>query len=291
MTHILVDWENIVSINAFNVVFKGINYLDEEDEIYFFYSCHCPRLKREYYNAILNSGSKMKFCRLQNTGKNALDFYIVTEVGRLVERGEKEIAILSGDNGYKAVKDYLDCNLEIEDVHLVLADTLTKIYSGFKSKRNKKRSKILHANEEYIELDTLLQAQNDLIIQEKKDEKAPCVEDKIEKESETPSKVANLDDFFDNIEPISETPQEVVADIEETETPQEVVDSTESVESLDKKIQDVIKDTELADIHKEILDFACRDFANIIELYQVAIHDFGRKTGTPIARALSLILF
>lgn len=258
MTHILVDWENIVSINAFNVVFKGINYLDEEDEIYFFYSCHCPRLKREYYNAILNSGSKIKFCRLQNTGKNALDFYIVTEVGRLVERGEKEIAILSGDNGYKAVKDYLDCNLEIEGVHLVLADTLTKIYSGFKSKRNKKRSKILHANEEYIELDTLLQAQNDLILQEKKDEKAPCVEDEIEKESETP---------------------------------QEVVDSTESVESLDKKIQDVIKDTELADIHKEILDFACRDFANIIELYQVAIHDFGRKTGTPIARALSLILF
>ena len=265
MTHILVDWENIVSINAFNIVFKGINYLDEEDEIYFFYSCHCPRLKREYYNAILNSGSKIKFWRLQNTGKNALDFYIVTEVGRLVERGEKEIAILSGDNGYKAVKDYLDCNLEIEGVHLVLADTLTKIYSGFKSKRNKKRSKILHANEEYIELDTLLQAQNDLILQEKKDEKAPCVEDKIEKESETP--------------------QEVVADIEETETPQKVV------ESLDKKIQDVIKDTELADIHKEILDFACRDFANIIELYRVAIHDFGRKTGTTIARVLSLILF
>ena len=271
MTHILVDWENIVSINAFNVVFKGINYLDEEDEIYFFYSCHCPRLKREYYNAILNSGSKIKFCRLQNTGKNALDFYIVTEVGRLVERGEKEIAILSGDNGYKAVKDYLDCNLEIEGVHLVLADTLTKIYSGFKSKRNKKRSKILRANEEYIELDTLLQSQNDLILQEKKGEKAPCVEDKIEKESETS--------------------QEVVADIEETETPQKVVDSTDSVESLDKKIQDVIKDTELADIHKEILDFACRDFANIIELYQVAIHDFGRKTGTLIARALSLILF
>lgn len=139
MTHILVDWENIVSINAFNIVFKGINYLDEEDEIYFFYSCHCPRLKSEYYNAIINSGSKVKFCRLQNTGKNALDFYIVTEVGRLVERGEKEIAILSGDNGYKAVKDYLDCNLEIEGVHLVLADTLTKIYSGFKSKRNKKK--------------------------------------------------------------------------------------------------------------------------------------------------------
>ena len=285
MTHILVDWENIVSINAFNVVFKGINYLDEEDEIYFFYSCHCPRLKREYYNAILNSGSKIKFCRLQNTGKNALDFYIVTEVGRLVERGEKEIAILSGDNGYKAVKDYLDCNLEIEGVHLVLADTLTKIYSGFKSKRNKKRSKILHANEEYIELDTLLQAQNDLILQEKKDEKEPCVDDEIEKESETPQEVVA------KIEEKSETPQKVVADIEETETPQKVVDSTDSVESLDKKIQDVIKDTELADIHKEILDFACRDFANIIELYQVAIHDFGRKTGTPIARVLSLILF
>lgn len=136
-----------------------------------------------------------------------------------------------------------------------------------------------------------MQSQNDLILQEKKDEKAPCVEDKIENEYEAPSKVANLDDFFDNIEPISEIPQEVVADIEETETPQKVVDSTDSVESLDKKIQDVIKDTELADIHKEILEFACRDFANIIELYQVAIHDFGRKTGTPIARVLSLILF
>ena len=266
MTHILVDWENIVSINAVNIVFKGINYLDEEDEIYFFYSCHCPRLKIEYYNAIINSGSKIKFCRLQNTGKNALDFYIVTEVGRLVERGEKEIAILSGDNGYKAVKDYLDCNLEIDGVHLVLADTLTKIYGGFKSKRNKKRSKILHANEEYIELDTLLQAQNDLILQEKKDEKEPCVEDEIEKKSDIQ--------------------QEVVAEIEEkSETSQKVV------ESLDKKIQDVIKDTELSDIHKEILDFACRDFANIIELYQVAIHDFGRKTGTTIARVLSLILF
>lgn len=136
----------------------------------------------------------------------------------------------------------------------------------------KKRSKILHANEEYIELDTLLQAQNDLILQEKKDEREPCVEDEIEKKSDIQ--------------------QEVVAEIEEkSETLQKVVDSTDSVESLDKKIQDVIKDTELADIHKEILDFACRDFANIIELYRVAIHDFGRKTGTTIARVLSLILF
>lgn len=285
MTHILVDWENIVCTNNITSVFSGISYLDKEDELYFFYSETCPKLKNKYYNAILNSGCKTKFCRLQNSGKNALDFYIVTEVGRLVEQGEKEIAILSRDNGYRAVKDYLSCNLEIDGVNLVLADTLVNAYNGFHSERNKDRSKRIRENEESIELDTLLKEQNDLIRQKKKE-----IKELDSRNKEKENGVEKLLEDCDSLNVI------VVDDSEnETETLSkeaiEVTSISDSVELLDEKIKDAIKDTVLIDLHNEIVAFACKGFLSPNDLYKAAIHEFGRRNGTEISRLLRVILF
>ena len=49
---------------------------------------------------------------MKNIGKNGLDFYIASRVGEFYGAGHKErVAIISKDQGYKAVRDYWDVRL------------------------------------------------------------------------------------------------------------------------------------------------------------------------------------
>ena len=296
-THILVDWENIVCTNM-NSALSGISYLDKDDELFIFYSETCPKLKAKFLNVIKKSGCSFKLCRLQNSGKNALDFYIVTEVGRLVEQGVKEIAILSRDNGYRAVKDYLNCNLEISGVNLVLADTITNAFKGFTSKRNQERSKLILENELSVDLDVLLKEQNDRIRKEKRDRKleqanqiistvSSLLDDEaLDTTTNTVKYVDKTDsaDFFtDNVvkeeKPIDVHPTDIENDV--------VLHKTE----LDIAILDAISDTKLNMYQNEIIKFAKQDFASPNDLYKASIHEFGRRNGTDISRILRTLLF
>lgn len=102
MAIIMIDYENR-GIEAL----RGIHHLNSEDALYIFYSDCCRKIHAEYMKSIVDTGCDFHICKLKNTGKNALDFYIATELGAIFGGGyEGEIAIISNDKGYRAVIDF-----------------------------------------------------------------------------------------------------------------------------------------------------------------------------------------
>lgn len=102
MAIIMIDYENrgIESL-------KGIHHLNCQDSLYIFYSDCCRKIHAEYMKLIFDTGCDFQICKLKNTGKNALDFYIATKLGAIFGQGyEGEIAIISKDKGYRALIDF-----------------------------------------------------------------------------------------------------------------------------------------------------------------------------------------
>ena len=92
----LVDYENI----GYNGLI-GIEDLNEKDEVVIFHSG-----QRISNNMISIISCKIREVRLQNKGKNGLDFYIAAACGDYLGKNQKEeIAIISRDSGYSAVRD------------------------------------------------------------------------------------------------------------------------------------------------------------------------------------------
>ena len=105
--YFLVDFENVRSGGL-----RGVDYLDKSDYITIFFSEAAHSCEGRYLEEIEESGCHFDTCKLQNTGKNGLDFYIASRVGEFYGSGHKErIAIISKDQGYKAVRDYWDVRL------------------------------------------------------------------------------------------------------------------------------------------------------------------------------------
>lgn len=105
--YFLVDFENVRSGGL-----RGVDYLDKSDYITIFFSEAAHSCERRYLEEIEESGCHFDICKLQNTGKNGLDFYIASRVGEFYGAGHKErVAIISKDQGYKAVRDYWDVRL------------------------------------------------------------------------------------------------------------------------------------------------------------------------------------
>lgn len=105
--YFLVDFENVRSGGL-----RGVDYLDKSDYITIFFSEAAHSCEGRYLEKIEESGCHFDTCKLQNTGKNGLDFYIASRVGEFYGSGHKErVAIISKDQGYKAVRDYWDVRL------------------------------------------------------------------------------------------------------------------------------------------------------------------------------------
>jgi hypothetical protein len=58
--------------------------------------------------------ANLKHTSIVNAHKNALDFYIAAEVGALAEKGENQMAIISNDNGFNAVTDFMNIKYSSE---------------------------------------------------------------------------------------------------------------------------------------------------------------------------------
>ncbi len=98
----LVDYENVGSAGM-----KGSNYLNDGDHVVIFYSEAKKLMERRTLDDISSSGCVFEICKLCQTGKNALDFYITSRLGELIGEGYEGVtAIISSDNGFKAVRDY-----------------------------------------------------------------------------------------------------------------------------------------------------------------------------------------
>lgn len=105
--YFLVDFENVRSDGL-----RGADYLEENDYLTIFFSNAAHSCENRYLEDIERSGCHFDTCKLKNIGKNGLDFYIATRVGEFYGTGHKDrVAIISKDQGYKAVRDYWDMRL------------------------------------------------------------------------------------------------------------------------------------------------------------------------------------
>ena len=100
--HFMIDYENIRDRGL-----DGAEYLTKDDSVTIFFSKSCQKIGQGKLQKVFDSGCKLDICQLQNPGKNAVDFYIASRIGELYGNGYTGItAIVSNDNGFKAVREY-----------------------------------------------------------------------------------------------------------------------------------------------------------------------------------------
>lgn len=98
----LIDYENV-----HNLGLRGAELLTRDDGIIIYYSQSCNTIEKGALQRIISSGCTFQIEKLKNIGRNALDFYIATQVGEFYGQGSGEIVgIVSGDKGLKALRDF-----------------------------------------------------------------------------------------------------------------------------------------------------------------------------------------
>jgi len=113
--HFLIDYENVREAGL-----DGLEYLYNTDAITIFYSAACEKISKRSMDFILQSGCHFQAVRLKRTGKNALDFYIVSMAGALFGAGfAGKVVVVSKNKGYAAMKDYwISCGIQSERILL-----------------------------------------------------------------------------------------------------------------------------------------------------------------------------
>lgn len=102
MAIFLVDYENVWHQKGL----EGAEFLNENDSLYIFFSSSCEKIHAKYIKEIEKSKCTFEIVKLKVRRNNALDFYIATECGKLVQSGETQIAIISKDKGFSSIVDY-----------------------------------------------------------------------------------------------------------------------------------------------------------------------------------------
>lgn len=100
----LVDGDNNIA-----TCLKGIELLSEEDRVLVFYQKSGMALSK-LEKLCAGTKAQVQYIESVRTGKNSIDFQIITELGVLVGRREAEYAyVISQDKGYAASIDALRC--------------------------------------------------------------------------------------------------------------------------------------------------------------------------------------
>lgn len=122
--YFLIDYENVNYAGL-----EGTEFLQKEDTVCIFFSDVSDKIIAYRMKDIEISGCSLEICKLKNTRKNALDFYIASKVGEIlaVDRNAK-IAIISADNGFASVLDYWQARLTVHN-QLVRSRTIAKAIS------------------------------------------------------------------------------------------------------------------------------------------------------------------
>ena len=102
MIHFMIDFENTRSRGL-----QGAEYLQAEDSVTIFYSQACLKIEQGRLRQLIQARCSFRLCKLQKTGKNALDFYIASHIGEIYGQGYTGMAaIVSRDAGFHAVREY-----------------------------------------------------------------------------------------------------------------------------------------------------------------------------------------
>ena len=98
----LIDYENVNSCGL-----AGISRLNAEDRVILFYSQSANTLNFDILDEIMQSPVRTEKVNLNQSGKNALDFQLVTYLGYLIARQEADdFYIISRDMGYVATQQF-----------------------------------------------------------------------------------------------------------------------------------------------------------------------------------------
>ena len=150
MATILVDYENVHGCHGL----KGADALNERDTLIIFYSNSCEKIRYDAIQEIRESGCGFRVIKLKEAGKNALDFYIAAECGRISEQGEREIAIISNDKGFQAVIDFFTADQEAADIQIVKAGNIENALAAFQLPENANRRGMLQQRKKLLNLAT-----------------------------------------------------------------------------------------------------------------------------------------
>ncbi len=99
MTTYLVDFENVKSDGL-----NGIADLKAEDRVMIFYSVNADKITFSLHKRMNESSANISFWKVDVGHKNALDFQLVSYLGYLLAKNDKEeYVIVSNDTGYNSV--------------------------------------------------------------------------------------------------------------------------------------------------------------------------------------------
>ncbi len=101
---------------------------------------------------IVRSECQFKVIKLVNSRANALDFYITTECGALIQSGETQIAVISGDKGFYSVADYLGIRPEAEKVRMVITPTIEQGLMNLNAKDDYERRRLVVESMQQLDL-------------------------------------------------------------------------------------------------------------------------------------------
>ena len=94
----LIDTENVRTVWTLL-----LDRMTENDKIYVFYTANSGNIKYEDLNGVISSGKNVELIQC-HTGKNGLDFQLVSYLGYLIRNNENaDYCIISDDSGYDAV--------------------------------------------------------------------------------------------------------------------------------------------------------------------------------------------
>ncbi len=126
----LIDYENVNSAGL-----HGIGQAETDDRFILFYSREANTLSFEIMDEMLEAGIMPERVCLEHTGKNALDFQLVTFLGYLIAKEKADsYYIISRDSGFQSAVVFCQTYLGIK-VHLKPS---IKIAIGNKPKKAKK---------------------------------------------------------------------------------------------------------------------------------------------------------
>ena len=94
----LIDTENVRTVWTLL-----LDRMTENDKIYVFYTMNSGHVSYEDLNGVISSGKNVELIQC-HTGKNGLDFQLVSYLGYLIRNNENaDYCIISDDSGYDAV--------------------------------------------------------------------------------------------------------------------------------------------------------------------------------------------
>lgn len=98
----LIDYENVA-----NEGLTGYEFLTSEDVVYIFYSECTRNIRKQISLKLFHPSMKIYLYKLRTARKNALDFYIATKLGVLIEKYQiTKAAIVTKDQGFHSLVDF-----------------------------------------------------------------------------------------------------------------------------------------------------------------------------------------